>query len=52
MSFLNKVCFEASREVDGVKVSVEECAEYISEISYDDAWYKAQLLAKEKVEKN
>jgi hypothetical protein len=51
MSFPNKVCYEASTtNSDGVKFSVEECAEYVSNISYEDAWVKAHELAKQKAE--
>ena len=51
MSFLNKVCYEASTtNSEGVKFSVEEWAEYVSDISYEDAWLKAHELAKHKAE--
>ena len=51
MSFFNKVCYEASTtNSDGVKFSVEECTEYTSDISYEDAWVKAHELAKQKAE--
>jgi len=50
MSFPNEVYFEASTEVDGVVISVRECGQYISDISFEDAWFKANELAKTKAE--
>jgi hypothetical protein len=50
MSFPNEVYFEASAEVDGVIISVKECAQYMSDISFEDAWVKANELAKQKAE--
>ena len=50
MLFPNEVCFEASSQFDGVTISVKECAQYTSEISFEDAWLKANDLAKQKAE--
>lgn len=50
MSFYNKVSYEASSNLDGVIISVTESAEYTSSVSYEDAWLKAQELAKQKAE--
>ena len=51
MSFPNKVSYEASRVIDNVKMSVEKSVEFVSKISYEDAWLNAYNLAKEKAEK-
>ena len=50
MSFPNEVYFEASTLVDGITISVKEGAQYVSDISYEDAWFKANDLAKTKAE--
>ena len=50
MLFPNEVCFETSSQFDGVTISVKECAKYISKISFEDAWLKANDLAKQKAE--
>lgn len=50
MSFPNKVYVEASTEFDGVIISVKESGQYMSEISFEDAWLKANELAKQKAE--
>ena len=50
MLFPNEVHYEASTEVDGITISVKERAQYMSEISFEDAWYKAHELAKQKAE--
>ena len=51
MSFPNKVSYEASRVIDNVNISVEESVEFVSKISYEDAWLNAYNLAREKAEK-
>ena len=51
MSFPNRISYEAStKNADGIKCSVEEWGEYLSDISYEDAWLKALELAKQKAE--
>ena len=49
--FPNKVSYKASRVIDNVNMSVEESVEYVSNISFEDAWLNAYHLAKEKAEK-